>query len=81
MSHRQFLASAFTTFHLANTLITFPLPLPPERPGLLQFYHLFLHLPGHADLHLAGGPRDEEQDFPGDLPDVRQEEQSGNQTG
>lgn len=63
-------------------LITFPLILHPlGRPGPLQFYHLFLHLSGYAGLHLDVGPRDQEQDFLGDLPDVLQNEQSGNQPG
>lgn len=61
--------------------VSSPLLLPSERSGPLQLYHFFRHLSGDADLHLAGGPRDQKQDLPGDLPDVRQEEQSGDQSG
>lgn len=55
--------------------------LPPERPGLLQLCTFFRHLSRHAGLHLAGGPGDQEQDLPGDLPDVCREEQSRDQAG
>lgn len=68
--------------HFEDTLFTFPLPhLLSERAGPLQLHHFFRHLFGYAGLHLAGGPRDQEQDLPGDLPDVCQEEQSEDQAG
>lgn len=80
--YKLFLANTLATYCLESMLITFPLILRPlERPGPLQFYHLFRHLSGYAGLHLVGGPRDQEQDFPGDLPDVLQKKQSGNQSG
>lgn len=80
--YNLFLANTLTTFGLENMLLTFPLILRSSgRPGLLQFYHLFLHLSGDAGLHLAGGPGDQKQDFLRDLPDVLQEKQSGNQSG
>lgn len=78
----SFLANTLTTSRLESTLITFSLILRSlGRPGLLQFHHLFLHLPAHAGLHLAGDPWDQEQDFLRDLPDVLQKKPSGNQSG
>lgn len=76
-----FLPDLFPTFHSEDKQITcLLLHLPPERPRLLQLYRFCCRLSGRADLHLAGGARNQEQDLPGGLPDVCQEEQNRDQS-
>lgn len=78
---RLFLPDLFLTFNSEDKQITFSLlHLPPERPRLLQLYHFCCRLSGRTDLHLAGGARNQEQDLPGGLPDVCQEEQNRDQS-